>query len=77
LVGIIIVYREKDNIDILIVSKKTSQIILVENKTGSVLHSDQLSKYEKKVAEQYTNYDIVAAIFTVLLYLRIIAKIIP
>ena len=53
----IIVYREKDNIDILIVSKKTSQIILIENKTGSVLHSDQLSKYEEKGAEQYVYYD--------------------
>lgn len=53
----IIVYREKNNIDILIVSKKTNQIILIENKTGSGLHSDQLNKYNRKISEQYTNYE--------------------
>lgn len=51
------VYREKDNIDILIVSNTTKQIVAIENKTGSGIHDNQLNRYEKIINEQYPTYD--------------------
>ena len=53
------VYREKDNIDILLVSELNRLVILIENKIGSSEHSNQLERYLEKVNEDYYGYAIV------------------
>lgn len=52
------VYREKSNIDILIISNQTKQVIAIENKTGSQIHGtsgyvNQLDKYKDYIDMNY------------------------
>lgn len=47
------VRREWKNIDLLIICKEPSFLIVVENKVASREHSDQLSRYQKIIADQY------------------------
>lgn len=42
----VVVYREKDNIDILIVSENNNLVLAIENKIGTSEHSNQLEKYK-------------------------------
>lgn len=46
----LIVYREKFNIDILLVSNSTNQLICIENKVDTGEHDAQLNKYETILA---------------------------
>ncbi|EIF51365.1 PD-(D/E)XK nuclease family protein [Sulfurovum sp. AR] len=57
------VYRERDDIDILIEDEKNKKIFVIENKVYSRERRDgedggQLEKYEKKVKSKYPKYDI-------------------
>ncbi|MBQ6979381.1 MAG: PD-(D/E)XK nuclease family protein [Clostridia bacterium] len=49
----VIVYREKDNIDILIVSESNGLVLAIENKIGSTEHSNQLEKYKVGLLRDY------------------------
>lgn len=51
------VYREKENIDILIVSSALNVLICIENKLFSTEHSEQTIRYRKKVDKAYPNYE--------------------
>lgn len=53
------VYREKDNIDILLVSNQNRLVILIENKVGTSEHSNQLVRYLKRVREVYTDFEVI------------------
>ncbi len=58
----IIVYREKDNIDLLIVDKLNKIVIAIENKVYATERRDgddggQLQKYEDIVNEKYFDYE--------------------
>lgn len=48
--------RERDHIDILIRIPKTETVIVIENKTGTLPHDDQLIRYSDTVAEKYPKY---------------------
>lgn len=50
------VFRELNNIDILLVSNKEKFIICIENKIWSKERNNQLNKYEKIVNEQYKDF---------------------
>ena len=50
-----VVYREKDNIDILIVSESSQLVLAIENKIGSSEHSNQLEKYKTGLLKDYPN----------------------
>lgn len=50
-----VVYREKDNIDILIVSESSHLVLAIENKIGSSEHSNQLEKYKTGLLKDYPN----------------------
>ena len=51
----VVVYREKDNIDILIVSESSHLVLAIENKIGSSEHSNQLEKYKTGLLKDYPN----------------------
>lgn len=51
------VYREKLNIDILIISEKNKLLCAIENKIGSGEHSNQLNNYREKLLENYQDYN--------------------
>jgi len=51
----VVVYREKDNIDILIVSENSRLVLAIENKIGSSEHSNQLEKYKIGLLKDYPN----------------------
>ncbi len=53
------VYREKDNIDILLVSNQNRLVILIENKVGTSEHSNQLVRYLQRVREVYTDFEVI------------------
>lgn len=48
--------RERDHIDILIRIPETETVVVVENKTGTLPHDDQLIRYSDTVAEKYPKY---------------------
>ena len=50
------VYREWENIDILLVSSEVKMLIAIENKIGSAEHSNQLNRYRKILEEKYPDY---------------------
>lgn len=52
-----IVYREWNNIDLLLVSDDEEVVIAVENKVGSQEHSNQLNRYRKILEKNYPNYN--------------------
>ena len=50
------IYREQNNIDLLLVSEKEKVVIVIENKVGSSEHSNQLNRYREIVYEKYKDY---------------------
>lgn len=56
------IFRERDNIDILLVSSELKTVIAIENKIGSKEHNSgksdisQLEKYSYTISEKYTEY---------------------
>jgi hypothetical protein len=53
---------ERDAIDILISDPKNNLYVIIENKVGSLQHSDQLARYHKLVSERYPT-DTILGIF--------------
>ncbi len=51
------VYREIDNIDILLVSSDENTVIAIENKVYSTEHSNQLNRYRKIIESKYRNFE--------------------
>lgn len=51
------VFREYENIDLLIVDKKNKFVFVIENKIDSFQHSGQLTKYRKIIDKQYGDFD--------------------
>lgn len=51
------VYREWNNIDLLLVSDDEKTVIAVENKVGSQEHSNQLNRYRKICEKNYPEYN--------------------
>jgi len=60
----VVVYREKDNIDILIVSEKNQLVVAFENKIDSDERKDQLESYKKRLLEAYKDYQLVLIYLT-------------
>lgn len=58
------VYREQNNIDILVVSEMNKIIILIENKVYSGEHSNQLNRYLNIVNDIYEGYVIIPIFLT-------------
>jgi len=50
------IYREKDNIDLLIEDKQNKVVIVIENKVNSKESKDQLKKYAEKIDKTYKGY---------------------
>jgi len=50
------VYRERKNIDILLIDNQKKLIVIIENKIDSSEHGEQLNKYEKYINEEYMSY---------------------
>lgn len=50
------VYREHDNIDILLINNTRKYLILIENKIDSKQHSDQLQRYASIVEKDFSKY---------------------
>lgn len=50
------VFREREHIDILLVSDKEKYVIAIENKIGSSEHNHQLERYHDYLKEEYENY---------------------
>ena len=50
------VYREWNNIDILLVSKNEKVLMAIENKVGSCEHSNQLNRYRNILEKEYEDY---------------------
>lgn len=50
------VYREKDHIDILLVSDTNKIVVAIENKVKSTEHDNQLERYAKILYKQYFDY---------------------
>lgn len=50
------IYREREHIDILLVSDKERIVICFENKVFSSEHDNQLERYLNKIEEKYKNY---------------------
>lgn len=53
------VYREKWNIDILLVSEKRNLVLCIENKIWSTEHDEQLNRYQKIINNTFDNFDII------------------
>ncbi len=49
-------YRERDHIDILIEVPRTETVVVIENKTGTLSHDNQLMRYSDIVGSKYPNY---------------------
>jgi len=50
------VFREKENIDILVVSKKLKIVFCIENKINAGINNEQLDKYYKYINEHYSSF---------------------
>ncbi len=53
------IWRERDNIDILMFNERLNFMIVIENKIGSLEHSGQLTRYRKHIRERYPNVNTV------------------
>lgn len=49
----VVIYREKDNIDVLLISEQNKLIFAIENKIGTGEHSDQLNRYREILQSKY------------------------
>lgn len=50
------VFREREHIDILLVSDKEKNVIAIENKIGSSEHNHQLQRYREYLDKEYKDY---------------------
>ena len=50
------VFREREHIDILLVSDKEKYVIAIENKIGSSEHNHQLQRYREYLDKEYKDY---------------------
>ncbi len=50
-----VIYREKDNIDVLLISEQNKLIFAIENKIGTGEHSNQLNRYRELLQSKYGN----------------------
>jgi len=53
------VSREKEDIDILVVSKKSNFVLCIENKIKADISENQLKKYYKHIKEHYSSYNMI------------------
>ena len=51
----VVIYREKDNIDVLLISEQNKLILAIENKIGTGEHSNQLNRYRELLQSKYGN----------------------
>ena len=51
----VVIYREKDNIDVLLISEQNKLILAIENKIGTGEHSNQLNRYRELLQLKYGN----------------------
>jgi hypothetical protein len=58
------VFREQDNIDLLLVSDINKTVIFIENKVNSNEHSNQLNRYFDIVKEKYQGYKLIPVYLT-------------
>ncbi len=58
------IYRELENIDLLIVDKTQKIVVLIENKVYSGEHSNQLQKYYQYVRTNYEDYILIPIFLT-------------
>lgn len=64
------IFRERDNIDILLVSSELNTVIAIENKIGSKEHNfgnsdeSQLKKYAETIRNKYKNYHVFLVFLT-------------
>jgi len=61
------IYREKDNIDLLMVDDSNKFVIAIENKLHHLETKDQLQTYENKVNSKYKNYNKIFIFLTIFL----------
>ena len=59
------VFRESDNVDILVVSMKNKFVLLIENKIYSKESPEQLKEYMAKIKEKYPNFAVLPVFLTV------------
>lgn len=55
----LIVYREWQNIDILLVDERNRLVVLIENKISSKEHGEQLQRYWRTTSQNYPGWNIV------------------
>jgi hypothetical protein len=60
----LVVMREWQNIDILLVDERNKLVVIIENKIDSIEQSSQLSRYWKTVKEHYGSFQIVGLFLT-------------
>ena len=58
------IYREWNNIDIMLLSDEEKTIIIFENKVGSHEHSNQLNRYRNIVKHSYPEYECICVFLT-------------
>lgn len=58
------VFRELDNIDLVLVSERQMMVIFIENKIYSSEHSNQLERYYELIKLKYLNYKLIPIFLT-------------
>ena len=58
------VYRECNNIDILLISENEKILMAIENKVGSYEHGNQLNRYRNKLEKEYADSQRIYVFFT-------------
>lgn len=58
------VFREWQNIDILLVENSLKVVVIIENKIGSSEHSNQLQRYRQNVAQRYPDWKLINIFLT-------------
>lgn len=53
----LVVIREQDRIDILMVSERNKQLFVIENKIDAKEHGNQLERYQDAIRRRYPNYE--------------------
>ncbi len=52
----LLVFREQERIDLLLVSEKNKQVFVIENKIDASEHGNQLERYEENIQRRYPNH---------------------
>lgn len=58
------VFREWQNIDILLVENSLKFVVIIENKIGSSEHSNQLQRYRQNIAQRYPDWKLISIFLT-------------